>query len=77
MKAERRDLSVYIGTTEVYYLAFPRFNGTYCSYGTLDVTGRERLDDALNKAIEIAERFTQDGRHNATSVELQKAFNRM
>lgn len=77
MQASRRDLSVYIGETEVFYLGFPRFTGTHLSYATLWPSCRERIDQALVTATEVAERFTQDGRENATSDELIKAFNRM
>lgn len=72
MKAVRSDLSIYIGSVEVYYLAFPRYDRPY----QLSAFCQERLAAALKIATEVAERFTQDGRDSATPQELIKAFNR-
>lgn len=69
-------LSIYIGSTEVYYVSFPRFHGSYCDYSTLDSSCKEQFDKALENAREVAKRFNDDGRFNASSEELQKAFNR-
>ena len=80
-KAYREELSVYIvglhGQIEVFYLSFPRFSGNSCIYSNLDKSCKERIDDALEKAKEVANRFNQDGRFDSPLSDLHKAFNRM
>jgi len=76
MKATRNDLSIYIDETEVFYLGFPRFSGSTCDYSTISASCRERIDEALKSAKEIVDRFIADGRENATSIEIKRAFNR-
>lgn len=80
MKAYRGDMSVYITTpnehVEVFYLAFPRFIGKSCHYGTLDPDCRARVDEALSIAQEVAATFTADGRENESAATLRKAFAR-
>lgn len=77
MLAYRNDLSIYIDQTEVFYIAFPRFNGSHCSYYSIDLGQRLMLDLALERAKEIVTRFIADGRTDATSEELKKAFARV
>lgn len=79
--AWRNELRIYIMTpkirlVECYYIAFPRFEGKYCTYSTLVQEQRQRLDAALETAQEIAERFNNDGRFEATEKEILKAFYR-
>ena len=75
MEATIQGLSVYIGYTEVWYLTCPRYH-TWAVYHDLQPCSKERLDNALTTAKEIAARFIADGRQNATPTELKKAFNR-
>jgi hypothetical protein len=80
IEAFRSHLSVYIQTeyltTECHYIAFPRFSGDLCTFHNLDEDQKQRLNAALETAQEIAERFTADGRFEATEKEILKAFER-
>jgi hypothetical protein len=79
-KAVRSYLSIYIHNdtmrVEVFYLPFPRFVTGRCEYETLLDSCREKLDEALKSAQQIARRFNSDYRFDATSEELKKAFDR-
>jgi len=80
-QAYRANLSVYILTpkpelVECHYIAFPRWSGSHCTWDNLDEDQKQRLNAALETAQEIAERFTADGRFEATEKEVLKAFER-
>lgn len=67
------DSCVYIGFTEVWYLAFPTLTDRN---SRLTDHCKDRVRAAVVNAKAISDRFRADGRLNPTSDELQKAFNR-
>lgn len=79
-EAFRNGLQIYISGprifVEVYYIAFPRFNGSHCTYSNLVDDQRARLQSMLLVAEEIATRFNADQRDDVSNVIIKKAFNR-
>lgn len=80
-EAMRRDLSIYVSGpdalfVEVYYLAFPRYEGAFCTYSSIIPFQRELLDQALKAAERVCERFELDCRDDLTEAVVKKCFDR-
>lgn len=76
-RAYRSDLSIYIAGSnpfrhvEVYYISFPRFSGTSCSYSNLTYEQRGRL----NSALEVARNVAKNLNSGDTEQGIIKAYN--
>lgn len=79
-EAYHSDLSVYITGpnlfVEVYYLSFPRFSGSHCSYYSVESWQREKINEMLRAAGRLCDRFNKDKRNDLNEDIIKKAFNR-
>lgn len=79
-EAYRSDLSIYICGpdlfVEVYYLSFPRFFGSHCSYYSIEGWQREKIDEMLQAARRLCDRFNSDKRSDLNKEVVKKAFER-